>query len=458
MEATIDPWILLADIGIASLLLLGAKLLRANVGILQRLFVPTALIAGLAGLALGRSGLGWVNLSTVAETYGGVLICVIFAAVGLSTAFPKGDELVHRTGRLWAFSQSTILTQWILALVFGLFVAPIIFPGLPEAFGILVPAAFAGGHGTVAGIADSMKSLGWEDFLSLGYTTATVGVFLAVLGGMAIINLFARMGLLKEVEKFENMSEEIRRGLTPKGSRASVGDETVQSSSIHVFTLHMALIGVITFAGYQFVQMVTHFYPFLSVPVFACCFIIGCVARMIMDKLGLYKHFDDKIISSTASSATDYLIFFGITSIKLSVLVSNTVPLVTVILLGTALCVWLTFYVAPRMLKEDWADKAVFTWGWATATVALSVLLLRVCDPKQRSHVLDDFAIAYLPCSIVDIFLISLVPTLAMTGYGVPVLGVLCAGQAVVLAIFVFVIRRNSARGASHQPARQSQG
>lgn len=442
MEAKIDPWILLTDIGVASLMLLGAKVLRANVGLLQRLFIPTALLAGLAGLVLGRSGLGWVNLSAAAETYGGVLICVIFAAVGLSTRFPKGDELVHRTGRLWAFSQTTILTQWILGVLFGVIVVPLLFPDLPKAFGLMIPEAFAGGHGTVAGIADNMRALGWEDFLSLGYTTATVGVFLAVLGGMAIINVFARMGLLKEVQRFEDMSAQIRRGLTPSDQRTSVGDETVSSSSIHVFSLHMALVGAVTFGGYQFVQLITHFYPFLSVPVFAVCFIIGCIVRALMDKAGLYQHFDDRIISSTASSATDYLIFFGITSIKLSVLLVNTVPLVTLIVMGTLLCLVLTFVVAPMMLKNDWADKAVFTWGWATATVALSVLLLRVCDPKQRSHVLDDFAIAYLPCSIGDILLISLVPTLVMTGHAWPVLGVLLACQATVLAIFYFAVRR----------------
>ncbi len=429
-------------------MLLIAKMLRANVQLLQRLFIPTALLAGLGGLVLGRSGLGWVNLSAFAETYGGVLICVIFAAVGLSTRFPKGDDLVHRTGRLWAFSQTTILAQWIFGILFGVIVVPMLFPGLPAAFGLLIPEAFVGGHGTVAGIADSMTALGWEDFLSLGYTTATVGVFLAVLGGMAIINILARMGLLKEVQRFEDMPISLRRGLASGDERASVGDETVSSSSIHVFSLHIALVGVTTFAGYQLVQLVTHFYPFLSVPVFAVCFIVGCIVRAVMDKVGLYAHFDDRIISSTASSATDFLIFFGITSIKLSVLMMNTAPLITLIVLGAALCLAFTFYVAPLMLKDNWADRAVFTWGWATATVATSVLLLRVCDPKQRSHVLDDFAIAYLPCSIGDILLISLVPTLVMTGHSLPVLGVLLACQAAILLVYFLVIRRGKQAGA----------
>jgi ESS family glutamate:Na+ symporter len=443
-----NPWVLMTDIGIACALLLAAKMLRANVELLQRLFIPTALLAGVFGLVLGRSGLGWINLSEFADAYGGVLICAIFSAVGLSTRLPRGGELIHRTGRLWALSQTVILSQWILGVLFGILLIPTLFPDLPPAFGLLVPEAFVGGHGTVAGVNDTMVAMGWEDFLSLGYTAATVGVFLAVLGGMAIINVFVRLGFLTNVQRFEDMDVEIRRGLTPANKRSTIGDETVSSSSVHVFTLHLALIGVVTFAGHQFVELVTGFYPSLAIPVFACCFIIGCLTRHIMDRTGLYQHFDDRIVGATASSATDFLIFFGVTSIKLSVLVSNTVPLLILLALGIALCIFCTLVLAPMMLKEDWAPKAVFTWGWATATVGLSVLLLRVCDPKGKSHVLDDFAIAYLPCSIGDILLLSLVPTLVMAGQGGPVLAVLCACQAVVLLLYVFVIR-----GSSPQPA-----
>lgn len=437
-----DPWVLLSDAGIACAFLLVAKLLRANLKILQRLFVPTALLAGLFGLAFGASGLGWIPLSQAAGSYGAVLISVVFAAVGLSTRFPKSYDLIHRTGRMWAYTQANILIQWIAAILFGLLVVPYFFPELPVGFGMIVPAAFAGGHGTVMGLADTMAVHGWNEFLSLGLTAATVGVFLAVIGGMGIINLFVRLGIFKDVQKFEQMERYIQRGLNPREHRMSIGDETVSASSVHVVTLHLALVVVVTFIGYRIATFISSFDPALSVPAFACCFVAGCVTRMVTEKLGLYEYFDDRIISSTASSATDFLIFFGISTIKLSIVLLNPVPLIVLLVFGAILCVIGAFALAPIMLKEGWPSRAVFSWGWITASVATAILLLRVCEPGGDTEVLDDFAIAYMPASIGDILILSLVPTLVMTGHAVPVLGVLCACLAVVLLLFVFVINR----------------
>lgn len=446
MEVIIDTWSLLTDAGIAGILLLLAKMLRTNVQLLQRLFIPTALLAGLMGLILGRSGFGLVNLSEMASTYSGLLICIVFAAIGLITKFPKFDDLIHRTGRLWAFNQIIILGQWIVGVGFGVLIIPIIFPDLSPAFGLIMPAGFMGGHGTAAGLGDTLATLGWEDALSLGLTSATFGVFLAVLGGMLIINICARLGLLKDVSRFEELDEHVRRGLTPAEHRDSVGDETVASSSIHVFTFHISLIAGVTFIGYLLANLANQNLTFISVPVFACCFLVGCITRFVVQKLGFFGHFDERLISSTASSATDFLIFFGISSIQLAVLISNALPFAVMMAIGILFCVFLVIFVAPRVLGADWVDRAIFSWGWMTGTVALGILLLRVCDPKNKSHVLDDYAISYVPGSVADIILISFVPSFVMMGYGLPVLGALLAAIAAVLLIFWVFIRPVSHR------------
>lgn len=432
----------MSDVGIACILLLIAKILRSNLKVLQRLFIPTALLAGAFGLLLGDAGLGWIHLSAGAGSYGAVLICVVFAAVGLETRFPKGSDLIHRTGPMWAYCQANILIQWIAAIVFGLTIIPLFFPDLPVAFATIIPAAFAGGHGTVMGLSDTMASLGWEAFMSLGLTAATVGVFLAVIGGMAVINIFARMGILKDVRRFDDMERHEQRGLTPNGMRVSIGDETVASSSLHVITMHLALIVVVTFVGFKLAAFVSGLSATLSVPTFACCFLVGCIARAVAEKIGVFEHFDGRIISSTASSATDFLIFFGVSSIQMTVVLLNSTPLIVVLILGTLLCIVCTFVLGKIMLGEQWGSRSIFSWGWITASLALAVLLLRVSDPKGDSDALDDFAIAYLPASIGDILILTLVPSLIMTGHARPVLAVLCACLAAVVLLYVFVIRK----------------
>lgn len=444
MEAAIDLWDILSDVGIASCLLLLAKVMRTRIMIMQRLFVPATLLAGLLGFVLGDSVLGWAPLSDLAGGYSGLLICAVFAAIGLTTRFPRLDELIHRTGRLWAFNQMVFLSQWIVGVLFAIVAAPTLFPGISPAFGLIFPGGWMGGHGTAAAMGAVLTDLGWEGALSLGLTSATIGVFAAVLGGMVIINVLTRTGVLQGVARFDDLDVSIRRGLIPPAQRVSVGDETVSASSLHVFTLHLALIGAVTFAGQQMAEQLSALFAYLQVPVFACCFLLGCAARFALVTLKVQGHFDDRITSAASSCATDFLIFFGISSIQLSVLLSNTLPFVLIIVIGVALCVFLTLFIAPRVLDRHWAEKAIFSWGWMTGTVALGILLLRICDPENRSHALEDYAIAYVPGSVVEILLISLVPGLVMMGYAIPVLSVLCLALTAVIAIFLFVIRRKA--------------
>ena len=48
--STFTPWSLFTDFGIISILILIAKFLRVKIKIIQKLFIPPSLIAGLLGL------------------------------------------------------------------------------------------------------------------------------------------------------------------------------------------------------------------------------------------------------------------------------------------------------------------------------------------------------------------------------------------------------------------------
>ncbi|MCV6622869.1 MAG: hypothetical protein OIF51_14085 [Cellvibrionaceae bacterium] len=391
------------------------------------------MMAGLLALLLGSNGFDVLPLSK--NAYGGVLIAVIFAALGLSTEFPKASTLIQRTGRLWAFNQIITVSQWLLAIVMGAYVLSSIWPELPAAFAVVMPSGFMGGHGTAAAVGDSLDKLGWDAGMSLALTAATVGVFLAILGGLTLINIMSRLGILTHIKKFEEFEEHFRKGLIPEEQRESIGMETVSSSSVNAFTLHIALIAVVVMAAYYASQILSSFNQFVSVPVFACAFLLGCLLRYGLKASGALNHFDDKLFNIGASSATDYLVFFGIASIKLSVLISFAAPFILLMISGIILCVFLVLYVAPKIFGEKWVETGLFSWGWMTGTVAMGILLLRIVDPKSKSTVLDDYAIAYVPGSVVDILLVSFIPGLLMMGQVGLALSVLLAYIVFVIAI-----------------------
>ena len=94
--------------------------------------------------------------------------------------------------------------------------------------------------------------------------------------------------------------------------------------------------------------------------------------------------------------------------------------------------------MARKLMKECWFEKAIFTWGWFTGTMAMGIALLRVADPKMRSRCLDNYALAYLFIAPVEISLITFAPVAFLNGYGLVFTGIcLAAGLAVLATAYI---------------------
>ena len=114
------PWVFFSDMGIICGLLLVGKFLRVKIRLIQKLFIPPSLLAGLLGLIFGPNGLGWLPLSGNISTYAAILIAVVFGALPLSSPSFKIKEVAHRVGPMWAFSQFGMVFQWAVMGLFGL--------------------------------------------------------------------------------------------------------------------------------------------------------------------------------------------------------------------------------------------------------------------------------------------------------------------------------------------------
>lgn len=76
----------LLDFAFASLFIVIGQLIRAKVPLVQKFFVPASMIAGFIALALGNQGLDVLPFSGSIGSYPGVLIILIFAAVGMGAS------------------------------------------------------------------------------------------------------------------------------------------------------------------------------------------------------------------------------------------------------------------------------------------------------------------------------------------------------------------------------------
>lgn len=428
------PWTLFVDVGIVAALLLIGKLIRVKVKAVQKMFIPPSLIAGFLGLFLGPEGLGWLPFSGQLGTYAGILIALVFASLPFTSAKVTKEQR-SGIGKMWAYSQGGMLFQWAFGGLFGFLVLSQIWP-LEKAFGISMPCGFCGGHGTAAAIGTAFQRFGNEEMLTLAMTAATVGILASVLIGMVMIKWATRKGQTSYLSDFSNLPGELKTGLLPEGKKESMGESSCSSISIDGLAFNLAIVVLVAFGGYLISKGVNLLVPTFELPVFSCAFIVGILVKLVMDKTNVTQYVCKKTVSHLSGTFTDFLVAFGISSIKLSVVVDYLVPLSILLVAGLLITLLYVFFIGYRMFKGNgWFEKSVFTWGWYTGTMAMGIALLRVVDHEMKSRCLDDYALAYLFIAPVEIVLITFAPVAFVNGYGLYFLGAVLTAFLVVMGI-----------------------
>ena len=429
------PWTLFVDIGIISLLLLAGKLMRVKIKWVQQLFIPPSLLAGFIGLALGRNGFDILPISSETGTYAGILIAFIFGALPLTSQKAKGNTA--EIGTMWAFSQAGMLLQWAFGALLGLLLLSQIWP-LSPGFGISMPSGFCGGHGTAAAIGQAFTQMGYDEILTLAMTAATTGIVGSVILGLIFVKWGARRKHTTYLADYNDLPSELRTGLLPNDKRESMGESTCSSISIDSLTFNLAVICAIALGGYGISKLAAHFMPGFELPVFSCAFVAGIVLKKVLDRTHASEYICPQTVGHISGAMTDFLVAFGIASIKISVVLEYIVPLAILLLSGLAFTLLYVFIMARKMMKECWFEKALFSWGWFTGTMAMGIALLRVVDPKMKSRCLDSYALAYLFIAPVEISLITFAPAAFVNGYGLLFASICLVAGLGVLSVAYF--------------------
>ena len=429
------PWTLFVDIGIVSALLLIGKLMRVRIKLVQKLFIPPSLLAGFIGLALGPHGFDILPLSTQTGTYAGILIAFIFGALPLTSQKVQGKN--RGIANMWAYSQGGLLLQWAFGGFLGLLILNQLWP-LSPGFGITMPSGFCGGHGTAAAIGQAFGQLGHDEILTLAMTAATAGIVASVILGLIFVKWGASKKHTAFLADYNDLPAELQTGLLPQDKRESMGESTCSSISIDSLTFNLSLVCLIAFCGYGISKLAAHFMPGFELPVFSCAFVAGILLKKVFDRTRVTEYICPKTVNHISGALTDFLVAFGIASIKLSVVLEYIVPLAILLLSGLAVTLIYVFVMARKLMKECWFEKALFTWGWFTGTMAMGIALLRVVDPKMRSRCLDDYALAYLFIAPVEICLITFAPVAFVNGYGLLFSGLCLTAFLGIMALAYF--------------------
>ena len=382
---------------ILSLFLVVGKILRAFIPLLQKLYLPSSIIGGAVALAVFKVFPGLVP-SEVFAAIGrlpGFLINVVFAALFLGVTAPRLTRMVAIAFPQLCFGQFIAWGQYVIGLGITGFVLMPLF-GISPAFGNLLEIGFQGGHGTVGGMSAVFENYGWNDGIALGYTVATTGMILAIIIGMVLVNWANRRGYVHDFHPLEEMDRLHLRGIYRRREQPAAGRQTVLCDSIDSLAWHCALIGVAVAIGYAilfgFRQLETLLFPeatvriFSGFPLFPLCMIGGLIIQNMFQKLRIAPLIDGIQMKRISGASLDFLVVSAIATIRIEVVLQNWLPLIVLIASGTVLSVLMVLFVAPKLFRDAWFERAIADFGQSLGVTATGLLLLRTVDPENKTE------------------------------------------------------------------------
>lgn len=411
---------LLIDFSIASALILIGQFLRATIKPLQELFVPSSMIAGLLGFLLGPNMLKILPFSGNQGGYAGFLAILVFTIIGINgfggTSKQHEQGVLKRVISFQLFRNVGYFMQFGIPIAITIFILCNVYPDLNPGFGLLLASGFLGGHGTAAAVGSTFVGYGWAEASDIGMTFATLGILMGILGGLVLIKFATKKGHTAFIKDFKVIGNELRTGLIPEEARVPFGYETISSVSLDTLCFHFSIILTVSGAAYMLNRWIgANLLP--GIPTYTIGFLLGLAFFVIFRRTPVYRYVDKKINLRISGSLTDYLVFFGIATINLGVVVKYFVPILTLTLVGIAIVILNVYPLGYRMNNQSWFEHSIFCYGMMTGVFAIGLILLRIVDPNNESNTLEDQAMTPW-LGFVEMVVWSAFPAMLINGKG----------------------------------------
>ena len=393
-------------------LILIAKWIRRRVRLLQRLFLPSSIIAGTMALLLGpqvlgrlapvdelEQGLWTMPLLEVWSAMPGLLISMVFACLFLGKSISPPTEIWRKAGPMVAHGQTLAWGQYVIGLTLVvLLLTPL--TGINPMAGALIEIGFEGGHGTAAGLGDTFRELGFANGADLALGMATFGVVAGVVLGTVLINWAVWRGHLAAPDKLSDEDSEAMS--SPENMDAPPPEAQLQDQSIEPLSVHLGFVALAIGLGWLLLEglvlaerhlLMPLGWPELMehIPLFPLAMIGGVLVQLLGTRLGYARLIDRRLMNRIGGVALDLLIVAALATLSLQVLGDNLVVLLSLILAGVAWNLFGFLVLARLIFPRDWVTNGLANFGQGMGMTVVGLLLVRMSDPRGRSGAMEAF-------------------------------------------------------------------
>lgn len=411
-------WSFFVDLGIVSVGLLLATIIRSRVKFFQRFLIPNALTAGFILLIFYNwiaplMGVGQEGLTQTVYH----LLSISFIAMLLR----KTDSKRGRGGRgVWWFSIASIFqlgAQGFIGLLITIIFMNSVIPDLFPSFGLLLPLGFALGPGQASSIGESWEPSGFVGAGTVGLTFAAIGFLFACFAGVFLINYGVRHGWLKTKAK-EIAKTDGGPGILARGEELPVGSRlTTDSDAVDTMTVNLGFVTGCYLLTYLFLRLVTFFLlklgdqgAELAVSLWGISFVFAAVtaliARNIMKVTKSDHVLDNGSLTRLSGTAVDMTVAAAVGAISVAVVGRYWLPILVIAAVGGIFVTILVPWMGSRLFSNYRMHRTLILYGAMTGTLPTGLALLRVIDPYLETPVGSDYAYS---SAIVFIIVIPLV-------------------------------------------------
>lgn len=402
--------------------------IREVVKPLQKLFIPAGIIGGAVALILGPQVLGLIEIP---ETWAGmatptiniVLTCTIFG-----TVINKG-KIKSYAGAI-SVIVLTYFSQLFVGMLTGMGLTKI-WTDLPKDWGIMSSFCFWGGHGAATTAGTLFEEYGEANMLSMGIILATLGLILAMVLGMILVNIGVRKGWAKaNIDSTKGDG-----GALPQDQRKPLGFATVSSTGINSMALQFCFVMLSMFLGKQLFAALAKLVPFFSkIPSLLYGIVGAAIVWTVMRKTGLDRYADKKSVDTISGLALEICIISATATLNLKIFASYLVPIVIYTVILMAMMFFIAIVVVKRWIKKDWFELTLMAFGQGIGSTPSGLALARCVDPDTKTSAWEAFGVALGVFTPITSTLAALLPMIAVKSSW----SIVAIGGAVTLAVVLF--------------------
>lgn len=454
MFDAVQDWdIMIYFIYIGVLLFLG-KIIKEKLPFLNKVIIPTALIAGFLGLIISDGFLGLITIDREGVIKDIVYhsLAIGFIALSLKRSENKTNKKIWSTGMI-------IVIVYLLQALIGTTVVVLFFKDLFLGAGLLLPLGFGQGPGLAtnigAGFAEGVGHL--IEGGALGATIASVGFLSGGIIGVIALNYFARKNNLV-VEKIHRENSIIKEKFEFESIKELRVFDSLTAQVAIIFVIYGAVYLTLVLLEGWFLPMLGSIGETFIGVAHGFNFLIGILYALLFRKVLNYFERKGKninfitnnyILSNISSIAFNFLIASAVLTITIESIKEYYLFVIVLAILGSALSfILIKFLVSKVYDKKFQIHYFLGLFGMLTGTASTGLALLKGVDQDYSSPVAEELVIGSGTAisMALPLFALLMFPGLAITSgnniFNVLVFVVPAAYMLILITILLLINRK----------------